>query len=118
MNNKNVMIDTSDLEMAIVGCLLMDNFACFHITNDLQDHDFHYEIARTIFSAIESLKNRDRPIDPYLVISEIRRNLSNEEFPSSNVFEIASQAPSSIFLNHYIEELLDHRAYEHMRNNK
>lgn len=108
-----VNIDTTNLERAIIGCLLMDGELFKPQKGNLELKDFTEPLCREIYSAMIALEWRGIPIDPVTVIHQL--HLFKREFRVSEIYYIASEAPPPINFEHYVLELIEARGVEYER---
>lgn len=85
-----------EAEQSVLGGLLLDNRAWDKIADRIAEVDFHHYGHRTIFSAICSLVNRNRPFD-ILTLAEMLKsqNKLDEAGGETYLFELAKNTPTA-----------------------
>jgi replicative DNA helicase len=106
------MIDTKELEKAIIATLMREEDEIDYYIKKLKQEYFTCDLARFMFNAIHELRKRKRPIDAHLVLGVIRNHFDEHKVPSGDVYNISQCSPSSKNLEHYIQELIDYRHKE------
>ena len=71
----NVMPHNRDAEMALLGCMLIDNETAADIVEPLKEEDFYQESNRYVLTAMKHVFSSRKPID--LVRSRRRRRITN-----------------------------------------
>lgn len=66
-----VLPHNAEAEQAVLGCVLIDEFAPVHILSELKEEDFYINAHKTIFSAMRTIMEKDKPIDIIMLISEL-----------------------------------------------
>ena len=63
---------SSELEQAIIGCILLDNYKSLEIIKDLnlKESDFYYDDIRVLFNTVMDLDSRGEKIDA-LTLAEL-----------------------------------------------
>jgi len=101
------MRDTTDLELAIVGSIMLDDTDAIMVVTRLEEGYFRSHLAQMIFKAIAKLVSRDMPIDAILVSSIIIRD--DQGVDEGDIYEVASKAPNPKNISAYVFELICHR---------
>ena len=63
-NDINTMPHNQEAEMALLGCLLMDNEIAADIVDKLHEDDFYTERHQVILRAMQRVFNERKPVDP------------------------------------------------------
>ena len=65
---------SSELEQAIIGCILLDNYKSLEIIKDLnlKESDFYYDDIKVLFNCVMDLDSRGEKIDALLASWIIR----------------------------------------------
>jgi replicative DNA helicase len=111
------MIDTKDLELAIVGGLMIDDSYLEIALIGLNDEHFTNDTLRDIFNAMRSISYRERPVDSTMVISELRKDKEYDYITPGIIYEICCNAPTPKNIQYYVEELQQTRNYEYSTRN-
>jgi len=99
--------DTTDLELAIVGSIMLDDTDALMVVTRLEEGYFSSHLAQIIFRAIAKLVSRDMPVDAILVSSIIIRD--DHGLGVEDIYEVASKAPNPKNISAYVFELICHR---------
>jgi replicative DNA helicase len=80
-----------DVEMAVLGAMLIEKEAILKVMDIISENDFYKEIHRQIFSAINDLYIRNHPVDLLTVSEALKKNIMFSEIGGT----------------HYLTELID-----------
>jgi replicative DNA helicase len=80
-----------DIEMAVLGAMLIEKEAILKVMGIINENDFYKEIHRQIFSAINDLYIGNHPVDLLTVSEALKKNVMFSEIGST----------------HYLTELID-----------
>ena len=111
----SLMIDSQELEKAIIGCILMDHNLFILCKDSISPDDFHFDTCEKIYKTMIDLEARGRTIDPIMVINELRSTYEESNFPSAFVYQLANESPSGHIFEEYVDELIETRALERER---
>ncbi|MDR2351077.1 MAG: replicative DNA helicase [Endomicrobium sp.] len=71
---ENVPPQAIDVEMAVLGAMLIQKEAILKAINIINDSDFYKEIHRQIFLVIHDLYIENQPVDLYIVTESLKKN--------------------------------------------
>ncbi|MDR1926508.1 MAG: replicative DNA helicase, partial [Endomicrobium sp.] len=71
---KKVPPQATDVEMAILGAMLIEKEAILKVLDVINERDFYKEIHRQIFSVIYDLYIKNQPIDLLTVSETLKKN--------------------------------------------
>ncbi len=100
----NVMPHNRDAEMALLGCLLIDNDIASELIEKLTDDDFYQESHKFIILAMQSVFNSRKPID-LVTVSDQLDSESNLEKAGGIAYltELAEITPSAANYKSYYD---------------
>ena len=75
----NTMPYNRDAEMALLGCLLIDNEIAADIVDSLTEDDFYQESHKYILRAMKRVYNDRKPVDLVTVTDELEKEGSIEK---------------------------------------
>ena len=103
-NEQNMMPFNRDAEMALLGCLLMDNDIVSDIIEKLKEEDFYQESHKFIFQAMHSVFSERKPVDIVTVSDKLdgEGNLSKAG-GLSYLTELAEITPSAANYRSYFD---------------
>ena len=78
-NEMNTMPYNRDAEMALLGCLLIDNEIAADIVDSLTEDDFYQESHKYILRAMKRVYNDRKPVDLVTVTDELEKEGSIEK---------------------------------------
>ena len=78
-NEMNTMPYNRDAEMALLGCLLIDNEIASEIVDKLSEDDFYVEAHQYILRAMQRVFNSRKPVDLVTVSDELENEGSLEK---------------------------------------
>ena len=78
-NEFNSMPYNRDAEMALLGCLLIDNEIASEIVDKLTEDDFYQESHKYILHAMQRVFNDRKPVDLVTVSDELEKEGSLEK---------------------------------------
>ena len=67
----NMMPHNRDAEMALLGCLLMDNDIAIELVEKLSEDDFYQESHKYVLRAMQEVFNGRKPIDLVTVSDQL-----------------------------------------------
>ncbi|MDR3306702.1 MAG: replicative DNA helicase [Endomicrobium sp.] len=74
MANINVPPQATDVEMAILGAMLIEKEAILKVIDIVNDNDFYRETHRQIFLAIHDLYIENQPVDLFTISEALKKN--------------------------------------------
>ncbi len=60
-----------EAEQAVLGCVLIDEYAPLHILNELKPDDFYSPAHTKIFEAMLEIMHKDKPVDIVMLVQEL-----------------------------------------------
>jgi len=91
-----------EAEEAVLGSLLIDPEALFHVTPFLKGEDFYIQKNAWIYEAILALHERREPIDLVTLCDELERNEQLEELGgAAYITQLINAVPSAIHVEAY-----------------
>lgn len=67
------MVDSQEMECALVGSLILAPEELPHVVALVRPDDFHHKPARILFETIRFLGAEGQPVDPILIVDDLRR---------------------------------------------
>ena len=72
------MPHSDEAEMALLGCLIIENEIWARVADSLIEFDFYQEKNRVVFLSIQSLLNNNEPADIVTISNVLRKNNKTE----------------------------------------
>ncbi len=93
-----------EAEQAIIGGLILDNYAWDRISDKLSEQDFYRPDHRVLFIAIADLAKRNQPFDLVTLKEQLKNtNLLEEAGGEFYLFELAKNTPSAANITAYAD---------------
>ena len=103
-NEMNTMPYNRDAEMALLGCLLIDNEIAADIVDSLTEDDFYQESHKYILRAMKRVYNDRKPVDLVTVTDELEKEGSIEKAGGiAYITELTQITPSAANYKSYQE---------------
>ncbi|MBQ8319422.1 MAG: replicative DNA helicase [Clostridia bacterium] len=103
-NETHTMPYNADAEMALIGCLLMDNEIAADVVEKLKDEDFYKESHQTIIRAMREVFNARNPIDIVTVSDQLdSKGELGKAGGIAYLTELAQMTPSTANYKSYYE---------------
>ncbi|MCL2797738.1 MAG: replicative DNA helicase [Firmicutes bacterium] len=91
-----------EAEQAVLGCVMIDEYAPIHVLNEIKPDDFYSPSHREIFSAMLSIAQNDKPVDIITLVTELEGLGSLEAAGGVSYLTALSDAvPSASNYKHY-----------------
>jgi replicative DNA helicase len=74
--NERIPPHSDDAEKSVLGALMLDKDALFHVMEILKSGDFYSDAHKEIYSAAEDLHRKNEPVDTLTVSDELKRRKS------------------------------------------
>ena len=92
-----------EAEMAVLGAMLIDEYAVGMAAEHLQSNCFYKETHRKIFEAILSLFGVNKAVDLITLTDELKRNTTLQEIGGVGYLtSLVNSVPTTANINHYI----------------
>ncbi|MDR1122480.1 MAG: replicative DNA helicase [Endomicrobium sp.] len=102
IENKNTPPQALDVEMAVLGAMLIEKEAILKVINIINDGDFYKEIHRQIFLAIHDLYIETQPVDLFTVAEFLKKNgLFNEVGGTSYLTSLINSVQTAANVEYY-----------------
>ena len=97
-----ILPHSQEAEQAVLGCVMIDEFAPIHILSELKPNDFYSPAHRGIFSAMINISLKDKPIDIVTLVTELEALGQLEEAGGlSYITSLSNVVPSASNYAHY-----------------
>ncbi len=91
-----------DAEQALLGALMLDGDAIFHVVEHVRTSDFYKDAHRIIFDCFLTLNERNEPVDLVTLVEELRRRGDLEKVGGlSYVAALANAVPTAANATYY-----------------
>ena len=91
-----------EAEQAVLGSMLISNYACSEVIGRLNSDDFYQESHRLIYGAMLSLYDASKPIDAATVIAHLRDMNQLEKAGGVEYLVVLSESvPTTEHVEHY-----------------
>jgi len=117
------MIDSKNLERAIIGCILMNGELFTPLKADLVVKDFSDYLCSEVYAAMTILEWRGVTIDPITVINQLRSQVDDKSkeagryIEDKDIYNLANQSPGEDNFEEYVQELIATRGLDFERAN-
>ena len=112
------MIDTTCLEEAIIGCILMNGDLFIPLKGELSCEDFRNGICKEIFKVMTILEYKGLYIDPVMVVTYLDNVDKIPIVSQGDVYRLANESPGEKLFEQYVMELGEIRGEEFKEQNK
>lgn len=103
-NKVNTMPNNLDAEMALLGCIMIDNAVIPDVIEKLGEEDFYVDAHKYIIEAIKRVFNNKKPVDVVTLSDELEIEGNLEKAGGiSYITEIIQFTPSAVNYQHYFE---------------
>ncbi len=99
-----VLPHNEEAEKSVLGCVLISEDAALTILNDLKSDDFYIKAHRELFDAMQTLMQRDRPIDYVTLVQELEERGTMEKVGGiTYVTQLTTFVPTAENHPHYVD---------------
>ncbi|MBZ4687754.1 MAG: replicative helicase [Clostridia bacterium] len=102
--NEKLPPQSNDAEQSVLGSILLDPDAIYHVMEKVKPEDFYRRAHRIIYEVMLDLNEKSEPIDMLTVIEEIRRRGQLEEVGGATyIATLANAVPTAANAPHYAQ---------------